>query len=393
MARQLRPEDYTVGWVCALPIELAAAQEMLDEEHCDLDRDPADNDDNLYALGSINGHNVVIVCLPAGRIGNNPAAVLATQLRATFKALRFGLMVGIGGGVPIAEADVRLGDVVVSQPHQTFGGVVQYDSGKRTPSGFARTGSLNSPPQILLSAVAKVRANELRGRSQLPAYVSKLEHIAKFQRAKTGPDVLYEAAYDHKGGPTCDKCKPERQEARQPRESEDEVVVHYGTIASGNQVMRSAVERDKVSEELSGVLCFEMEAAGLMDKFPCLVIRGICDYADSHKNKRWQAYAAATAAAYAKEVLSIIPPAEVSKAPVLDNAIGRAALKRRFDGDSTCGGNKRAKLLHRTGDELANIDDNTSSSEESEATSWEDGEGGSSEDGEQSDSESEESDQ
>jgi nucleoside phosphorylase len=311
MARQLRHDDYTVGWVCALPIELAAAQEMLDEEHHDLKRDPADNDDNLYAPGSISGHNVVIVCLPAGRIGNNPAAVVATQLRATFKAIRFGLMVGIGGGVPSAEADIRLGDVVVSQPHQTFGGIVQYDSGKTTPSGFERTGSLNSPPQILLSAVAKVRASELRGRSKLSTYVFKLEHIARFQRAKTGPDVLFEATYNHEGGPTCDKCKTERQEARQPRDIEEEVVVHYGTIASGNQVMRSAAERDKVSADLGGVLCFEMEAAGLMNSFPCLVVRGICDYADSHKNKRWQPYAAGAAAAYAKEILSVMPPSIV----------------------------------------------------------------------------------
>ncbi|KAL3444390.1 hypothetical protein BJX65DRAFT_310973 [Aspergillus insuetus] len=46
-----------------------------------------------------------------------------------------------------------------------------------------------------------------------------------------------------------------------------------------------------------------MEAAGLMNTYPCLVIRGICDYADSHKNKAWQGYAAATAAAFAKELL------------------------------------------------------------------------------------------
>jgi nucleoside phosphorylase len=64
--------------------------------------------------------------------------------------------------------------------------------------------------------------------------------------------------------------------------------------------MRDAAKRDKVSSEPGGVLCFKMEAAGLMNSFPCLVIRGICDYADSHKNKRWQAYAVATAAAYAK---------------------------------------------------------------------------------------------
>jgi nucleoside phosphorylase len=321
MARRLRRDEYTVGWVCALPVELAAAQEMLDEEHHDLERDPADNDENLYALGSIGGHNVAIVCLPAGCIGNNPAAAVSAQMRATFKAIRFGLMVGIGGGVPSAEADVRLGDVVVSQPHKVHGGVVQYDVGKTTPSGFERTGSLNSPPQVLLSAVAKVRANELRGLSQLLTHVSKLERIAKFQRVKAGPDVLFEAAYDHVGGHTCDQCSVDRHEVRQPRESEEDVAVYYGTIASGNQVIRSAAERDQLSVELGGVLCFEMEAAGLMNSFPCLVVRGICDYADSHKNKRWQPYAAATAAAYAKEVLSIIPAAEMAKTHTAEEAI------------------------------------------------------------------------
>jgi nucleoside phosphorylase len=311
MARQLSRDEYTVGWVCALPVELAAAQEMLDEEHLDLERDLTDNDDNLYALGSIGGHNVAIVCLPAGRIGNNPATAVAMQMRATFKGIRFGLMVGIGGGVPNAEADIRLGDVVVSQPHQTFGGVVQYDTGKATQSGFERTGSLNSPPQILLSAVAKVRANELRGRSTLSQYVSKLEAIPKFQRSRTGPDVLFETAYDHERGQTCDQCSTKAHKQREEREIDEEIVVHYGTIASGNQVIKNASQRDKVSAELGGVLCFEMEAAGLMNSFPCLVIRGICDYADSHKNKRWQVYAAGTAAAYAKELLCTIPSYKV----------------------------------------------------------------------------------
>jgi nucleoside phosphorylase len=301
MPRRLRREDYTVGWVCALPVELAAAQEMLDEEHADFELERDDNDENLYALGSIGGHNVAIVCLPAGRIGNNPAAAVATQMRATFKELRFGLMVGIGGGVPSLKADIRLGDVVVSQPDQLFAGVVQYDSGKTTPNGFDRTGSLNSPPQILLAAVARVRANELRGRSKLSEYASKLERIPKFQRNKTGCDVLFEAA-----------GSADRQQARTQRESED-VIVHYGTIASGNQEIKDGAERNRVSEKLGGVLCFEMEAAGLMNTFPCLVIRGICDYADSHKNKRWHAYAAGMAAAYAKELLSVIPAADVMK--------------------------------------------------------------------------------
>jgi nucleoside phosphorylase len=204
MARQLRRDDYTVEWVCALLVELAAALEMLDKEHHDLKRDPADNDENLYALGSIGGHNVAIICLPASQIGNNSAASVSTQMRATFKAIRFKLIVGIGGGVPSAKPDIRLGDVVVSQPHKVHEGVVQYDVGKTTPSGFKRTGSLNSPPQVLLSVVAKVRANELRRRSQLSTHVSKLERIAKFQRVKVGPNVLFKAAYDYVGGHTCD---------------------------------------------------------------------------------------------------------------------------------------------------------------------------------------------
>ncbi|KAH7111344.1 nucleoside phosphorylase domain-containing protein, partial [Dendryphion nanum] len=312
MPRRLRPEEYTVGWVCALPVELAAALAVLDEEHEDLEPGFADNDENVYSLGSIGGHNVAIVCLPAGRIGNNPAAAVAAQMRATFKAIRFGLMVGIGGGVPNAEADIWLGDVVVSQPHQTASGVIQYDSGKTTLDGFQRTGSLNSPPQILLGAVARVRANELRGRSKLAEHISKLERIPRFRRKTAGPDVLFEATYDHEGGQACHVCSTDRHEARQPREN-NEVVVHYGTIASGNQVMKDGRMRDKLSRDLGGVLCFEMEAAGLMNSFPCLVIRGICDYADSHKNKMWQPYAAGTAAAYAKEVLSVIPPTDVNR--------------------------------------------------------------------------------
>ncbi len=311
--------------MCALPIELAAAQEMLDEEHPDLERDPADNDENLYSLGSIGGHNVVIVCLPAGRVGNNPAAAVATQMRASFKGVRFGLVVGIGGGVPSAEADVRLGDVVVSQPHATFPGVVQYDAGKATPSGFERTGSLNSPPQILLAAIGKVQANEARGRSKLYEHIAKLERVGKFSRSKAGPDVLFEAGYKHKGGPTCKTCSSDQHQDREPRGEDEEVVTHYGTIASGNQVIKDAAVRDKLSEELGGVLCFEMEAAGLMNSFPCLVVRGVCNYADSHKSKHWQAYAAGTSAACAKEVLFVTSPSTVeAEKKIVDVLLGQS---------------------------------------------------------------------
>ncbi|KAF4462855.1 purine and uridine phosphorylase [Fusarium albosuccineum] len=308
--RQLQLCDYTVGWVCALPIELAAAQEMLDDEHEDLLHDDH-NDTNLYSLGRIGDHNVVIVCLPSGQVGNNCAAAIAVQMRARFTSIRFGLMVGIGGGVPSAQTDIRLGDVVVSQPEKQHGGVVQYDAGKSTPSGFQRTGALNAPPTVLLNALSKFRANRHRGRGSIEKHLSSFRHGSAFSRDNAGTDVLFESSYDHVQGENCDKCNVDQQMKRIPRKSAD-LVVHYGTIASGNRVMRDGAMRDKVSTELGGVLCFEMEAAGLMNSFPCLIIRGICDYADSHKNKTWQPYAAATAAACAKEILLVTPPLEVA---------------------------------------------------------------------------------
>jgi nucleoside phosphorylase len=107
--RRLRREDYTVGWVCALPIEVTVAEEMLDEEHLDLPQDA--NGTNRYALGRIGDHNIVTACLPAGQSRTNSAAAVAVS----FASIRFGLMVGIGSVIPSAKADIRLGDVVVSQ--------------------------------------------------------------------------------------------------------------------------------------------------------------------------------------------------------------------------------------------------------------------------------------
>ncbi|KAI1527404.1 Arp Ankyrin repeat [Pyrenophora tritici-repentis] len=293
MPPRLRREDYTVGWICALPIELAAAMAMLDEEHEDAPRQVGDNDENIYSVGSVAGHNVVIGCLPAGQIGTNSATAVVTQMRAAFKAIRFGLMVGIGGGVPSVEADIRLGDVVVSQPQQNFGGVVQYDLGKATPHRFERFGALNSPPRILLSALSKIQAKEWSGKSTLSKHIYILESNPTFCRSRAGPDLLFRAAYNHERGPRCDQCSVENLEPRLERKSQAEVKVHYGTIASGNKVIKDAVERDK--------------------------------------NYQWQAYGAGTAAAYAKELLSVIPATDVAASRTVEEAIK----------DATNGGSKR----------------------------------------------------
>jgi nucleoside phosphorylase len=311
--RRIRPEDYTIGWVCALPIELAAVQELLDEKHEKSYRNAGDT--NIYTLGRIGEHNVVVACLPYSQIGTDSAASVATQMQSAFPSIQFGLMVGIGGGLPTPH-DIRLGDVVVSRPGSSHGGVVQYDFGKATNSGFKRSGFLNAPPVLLLNAVARLEATYSRKQIGFLKYVSQLNKLEKFARETAGPDLLYDTNYHHVSGDSCQMCDRTRLVERKPRDQE--IMVHYGAIASGNQVMRDAIERDRVSSELGGVLCFEMEAAGLMNTFPCLVIRGICDYADSHKNKMWQAYAAGTSAAYAKEVLSIIPSANLHRQGIID---------------------------------------------------------------------------
>lgn len=302
--RRLHTRDYTVGWICALPIELAAAQEMLDEVHePNLDQ----SDTLLYNLGRIHGHNVVIACLPAGTTGTQSAATVAARMRSRFSNIKFGLMVGIGGGVPSVEQDIRLGDVVVSHPYQQHGGVVQYDFGKTMTKGHTRTGWLNAPPPVLLSAIVEQRARSIRRQSTLENHLARFNRtdLEVFNRQSAGPDWLFNATYEHPGGSTCRNCSNVEKVQRPGRRQG--VNIFYGTIASGNQVMRDGVKRDEISKELGGVMCFEMEAAGLMNDFPCLVVRGICDYADSHKNKTWQPYAAATAAACAKEILTIVP--------------------------------------------------------------------------------------
>jgi nucleoside phosphorylase len=287
---------------------------MLDEEHPALSQPPQDN--NTYTLGRIGEHNVVIACLPAGQTGNNSAATVASQMRYSFMSIRFGLIVGIGGGVPSEEHDIRLGDVVVSSPGKHSGGVIQYDFGRTVADGrFVHNGSLNAPPTFLLTAVSTLKARRnLRGH-HLPHYLSaacapRLRSNYTYQGAEN--DMLFKAEYHHiSDNASCDQCDKGMLVSRPTR---DETVpeIHYGTIASGNQVMRHGKTRERLRRE-SNVLCFEMEAAGLMNNFPCLVIRGICDYADSHKNKRWQEYAAATAAAYAKELLCVMPGDQVTR--------------------------------------------------------------------------------
>ncbi|PCD24438.1 hypothetical protein FGRA07_11098 [Fusarium graminearum] len=324
-------DEYTVGWVCALPKEQTAATAMLDQRHADLPK--PSNDPNTYTLGSVGRHNVVVACLPKGRIGNNPAATVAAFMVSTFPSIRFGLMVGIGGGIP---PKVRLGDVVVSTPVGQFPGVVQWDFGKAKEGGnFERTGSLDNPPTSLLTALTKLETeHELNG-SKIPKYLDELKQkwprlAPKYLRTESLEDVLFKADYGHVSENTTDCGVTPDSDDGEEEEAEEEsckfcdrakilkrkirdMRIHYGLIASGNRVIKDASFRNRLKKDLDGhVLCVEMEAAGLMNNFPCIVIRGICDYADSHKNKDWQEHAAAVAAAFAKELLEYVQPGDIS---------------------------------------------------------------------------------
>ncbi|KAF5578857.1 Pfs domain-containing protein [Fusarium pseudocircinatum] len=306
-----KPTEYKAGWICALPEEMAAALGMLDEIFPKPERRKLDN--NIYFAGRIGHLKIVMVCLPYKVVGTTSATRAAEQMRQAFTRLQFILLVGVGGGLPSEGVDVRLGDVVVSVPTPTSPGVIQYDYGKEGPDGcFETTGQLNTPPTELLNAISLLKAQEALRISEtglsIEASIVKLQGIAKDNWLHPGrdKDLLFRNDYSHKKGqPTCENCDSNYLEDRSQRVG-TQPKIHYGTIGSANQVMRDGVARERLRVN-KNVLCVEMEAAGLMNILPCLVIRGICDYADSHKNKHWQRYAAATAAGYAKELLSVMP--------------------------------------------------------------------------------------
>ncbi|EGU85726.1 hypothetical protein FOXB_03759 [Fusarium oxysporum f. sp. conglutinans Fo5176] len=238
MTDQKRPKvdlgKYSVGWICALDIELTAAESMLDALHGTCDQDT--HDSNTYILGSIGQHNVVLACLPNDGAGNNNAAIVATHLRRTFPSITMMLMVGIGGGVP-GPHNPHLGDVVIGTK------VIQYDLVKSFDDHIQLKGIGRRPDPNARTALTRFKAGHETHQKSIS---NILQHLKGYIAPDPALDVLFCSSY--------------------------------------------------------------MEAAGVMDSFPCLSIRGLSDYADSHKNDVWQKCAANTAAACTKEFLAIVPP-------------------------------------------------------------------------------------
>jgi nucleoside phosphorylase len=299
---------YTVAWIAPLQIEARAAIRMLDKIHDGNFRsDPGD--DYQYIGGEINGHNVVVATFPLGtQYGGASAAALAAQVRKCFKRLWFGLLVGVAAGLPDFSRDppldIRLGDVLISVPDSDNTGVVQYDFGKQTPEGFENRSRQAVAASIVRAAFGRIRSlAEIQGNTFLKN-LKKIEDVRDedgkllFKYPGQDMDHLYEIG-DEK----------DTLVQRDRREEKSRTRVWYGNIGSGNILMKSSRERDQLRDKYK-IIGLEMEAAGTMNTIPVGNIRGVCDYADVHKTKDWQGYAAAVAAAYGREVLCTINPPE-----------------------------------------------------------------------------------
>lgn len=283
----LDPRGYSIRWITIKPeSELVAARLMLDEGMLDeaQAKIQVPGDSFTYYPGRIGRHNVVIAC--SGEAGQHQAAECAIHMVITFANIKLGLLNGIGGGVPGPGHGIRLGDVVVGMPDDGYGGVAVYNSGKITAEGCELRSHLNSSPKIIRNTVGVLQADMEMGEDGLAANLARVQNL----HYKTCDDLI-DQLYDG------DKLR-----SRIPRPTTGPKV-HYGLIACGNWVVKDGEGRNELVKRVKGdVLCFEMEADGLMNTFPCLVVRGISDYGDKHKNDGWHRHAPATAAAFCKWV-------------------------------------------------------------------------------------------
>ncbi|PLB36939.1 nucleoside phosphorylase domain-containing protein [Aspergillus candidus] len=328
--------DFTVAIICALTLEAEAIEETFDEVFDRLSKvyGKHPKDRNAYINGRIGAHNVVLAYLPDK--AKRTAASVATSLPFSYPNIGIGLVVGICGGAPRSPSNeqIFLGDVVMSDA------VVEYDSGVQLPGGFQRATDINlvpgRPSREIRNLLAGLRA--IGGRREFQDQISQHLHKIqqrneKWRRPCFTDDIVFNASYHHKhhklisakcphvsgngGHGICEGamskicadlgCDDNEISRRRHHTELDSMSIHIGAIASADTEMRSGEHRDRlVSSER--VIGFETIGAGVWDIFPCIIIKGVCDYADSHKNNTWQAYAAATGSCAAKSFLEYWRP-------------------------------------------------------------------------------------
>ncbi|KAF3066622.1 Ankyrin repeat domain-containing protein 50 [Trichoderma lentiforme] len=323
--------EFKIAILCALPLEASVLQGLFDARWDAEKYGKEQVDTNAYSLGVLGPHNVVLVHMP--NMGKVAAAAAATNLRASFRGIQLALVVGICGGAPFGPSgELLLGDVVISE------GLIQYDLGRRLPNTFVRKDTpgenLPRPGPEVRAILAKLQTNQ--NRQQLQREMLEYLRLLRQRPDLTIPypglmnDRLFKPRYLHRHRPPsecaicsnvdgedlccsameasceeleCSKVDPRPRSRIVHTSDESQPIVHFGLVATGDTVMRSGKDRDRIIAR-DKVIAFEMEGSGVWEAFPAaLVIKGVCDYADSHKNKTWQPYAAATAAAATKAIL------------------------------------------------------------------------------------------
>lgn len=344
-------EDFKIAVICALPLEANAVQAVFGSfwEDDKIIYGKAPYDTNSYTTGMIGDYNVVLAHMPD--YGTTPAATVAAHFRHTFPGIKIGFVVGICGGAPKDEdgEDVWLGDVVISTE------IVQYDLGRQLSNKFETKYPLGSKLDVELQGFLnqmKASLDRTRLKAKIAEYLEAPSIVPGDSKPKypgADKDKLFSPTHLHKhheslNGLICTECKEsddvicetaaklpcavlkcneqvirnrlnqakdttaanqgisviqaETEEASEaPKPS-----IHYGVVASGNSVIRSSKYRDDIVQKTKAI-AFEMEGAGVWQTMPSFIIKGVCDYADSHKNDQWQGYAAATAAACLKAFL------------------------------------------------------------------------------------------
>ncbi|KAI4730667.1 purine and uridine phosphorylase [Aureobasidium sp. EXF-10728] len=323
-------DEFEVAIICALPLEAAAVLGLFDQRYDQYGHSrygKHEDDKNTYSTGRIGRHNIVLAHMPG--MGITSAVRVASHLQLSFKKVRLALIVGVCGAAPL-DRPIILGDVIISSS------VVEFYFGRQYPDSIERKSGVKDTLEIrgLLSKleIPLIRKELEETVLQNLASLQEKEHTASYPGVKH--DRLFAASYRHvHRGETAPKdclCvspfSSSESSCNQAKESECEVLgcsvdapetpsrrmrfasgvptprVHLGTVGSASIVMKSAEHRDAIATK-DNIIAFEMEGAGVWDDLPCIIIKGVCDYSDSHKNKKWQGYAAATAASAAKAFL------------------------------------------------------------------------------------------
>ncbi|KAL3488611.1 putative kinesin light chain [Aspergillus germanicus] len=329
-------DDFAIAIICALPLEAEAVEAQFDETYDRLGKyyGKQRGDANAYINGRIGKHDVVLCYLPG--MGKGSAAGVASSLLVSYPGVKLVLVVGICGGAPPPPEyqEIFLGDVIISDL------VIEYDFGRQYPGGFQRKtaakDTLGRPGREIRALLNGLRAENARKelQDQAQQYLHSLQQTGTRWCHPGVDDTLFKARYLHRHysnasagcscfgsdspdqiceealGMDCNKLHCDQSQQVRCREASKAIQssIYIGPVASADTVMKSGQHRDEIVSK-EKVIGFEMEGAGVWDNVPCVIVKGVCDYADSHKSKVWQAYAAATGASAAKAFLEYWMPA------------------------------------------------------------------------------------